>query len=77
MRKRILVKETIYTTHAIEVELEEDMIDDIIDTLEVDRLEDLSDVLRIIKNIEDVEIIGMEEECNYEVDDIEIDYEEI
>lgn len=77
MRRTILVKETTYTTHAIEVEFEEDMIDDIIDTLEVDRLEDLSDVLRIIKNIEDVEIIGVEEDYNYDVDDIEIDYEEV
>lgn len=84
MKKRILVIEKINITHAIDVEVfDEKVIDEIIETLECDRLEDFDDAVSRLGDIENVEVEGIEKEYDYGVkydygvNDIEIKTTEV
>ena len=55
MKKRILLTEEVEITHAIDVEISnEEILDDIVEALECDRLEDFNDAISTIKSIGNV-----------------------
>lgn len=74
MKKRILVIERVKITHAIDIDVaDEEVINDVVATLECDRIEDLDDAISRLKEMENVEIEGIEKEHDYDNDDIEIE----
>jgi hypothetical protein len=51
----------------------EEILDDIVEALECDRLEDFNDAISTIKSIGNVEIASAEKDYDYNVNGIEID----
>jgi len=71
MKYRILVIERVKITHAIDIDVtEQGFIDDIRESLDCDRLEDLDDAISRLKDIENVEIVDIEKQYDYDVDEI-------
>lgn len=74
MKKRILVIKRVEITHAIEIEIpNENVLNEVVETLNCDKIEDFDDVISRIGSVNDAEIESFEEDYNYNVDEIEID----
>lgn len=74
MRKRVLVIERVKITHAIDIEVaDEEVSNDVMATLDCDRIDDFNDAISRLKEMENVEIEGIEKEYDYVVDEIEIE----
>jgi len=73
MKKRILLTEEVEITHAIDVEISnEEILDDIVEALECDRLEDFNDAISTIKSIGNVEIASAEKDYDYNVNGLKL-----
>jgi hypothetical protein len=74
MRKLLLVNETVTHTHAIEIEAkDEDDFDQLIDDLDCDPYEDTDDVLNSLKEMENIKVLGVENDYSIDVENIEFD----
>lgn len=74
MIKQILLTQEITVTHLIEIEVEnEDVMKDVINALECDRVEDLQDAILTIRNVDGVTIEGYELEYDYDKDEFEFE----
>lgn len=74
MIKQILATQEIRVVHLIEIEVEnEDIIKDVINALECERLNDLQEAILTIKDIDGVTIEGYEPEYNYDRDEFEFE----
>lgn len=77
MKKRILVIERVKITHAIDIEVtDEEVINDVVETLDCDSIEDLDEAISRLKEMENVEIEGVEKEHDYDADEIEFEITE-
>jgi hypothetical protein len=77
MRKLLLVNERVTRTHAIEIEADdEDEFDQLLDDLDCDPYEDTEDVLNSLREMSNIKIIGVEDDYDVDVEDIEFDIKE-
>jgi hypothetical protein len=77
MRKLLLVSETVTHTHAIEIEAnDDDEFDQLLDDLDCDPFEDTDNVLNALKEMDNIKILGVENDYSIDVENIEFEITE-
>ena len=74
MKKLLLINERVTRTHAIEIEAnEEEEFEHLLDDLDCDPYEDTNEVLNALSEMDNITIIGVEEDYNIDAEDIEFE----